>query len=344
MIPLLVWGGLVLAQVDVKPLRETVSERWQTDDPAVWVNGRKPEESLIVGTVKMAAPAGAVAVYRLDGSVVMRVEGVDRPNNVDVGYGFRWGRRSVDIAVVTERNRNRLRVFEVVAGVGLKSLGEVAVFAEPMGVALYRRKRDGAMFAIVSRKAGPSGRYLWQYRLRGETGELRAEKVREFGLFSGGKEIEAVVVDEELGYVYYSAEGAGIRKYHADPEAPGAERELALFGQQGWGGDREGLAIYAKPGGKGYLIATDQRAGNSVYHVFARAGGAGGAHDHGRELGSFRVGAAATDGIEASSRGLGAGLPKGLFVAMNDSRRNFILVDWREIERGLGRLIDSEER
>ena len=59
----------VLAQpVDVKPLRETASEPHQTDDPAIWVHPTKPAESLIFGTVKMAAPHGAIAVYKLDGT------------------------------------------------------------------------------------------------------------------------------------------------------------------------------------------------------------------------------------------------------------------------------------
>lgn len=336
MISSLLLAGVLWAQADVKPLRETVSEAQQTDDPAIWVNRKDAAQSLIIGTVKMAAPEGAISVYRLGGKLLMRVPGVDRPNNVDVAYGLKLGSQRVDIAVATERNRNRLRVFEIVPEVGLKELASVPVFAQPMGIGLYTRRRDGAIFAIVSRKSGPSGSYLWQYRLRGESGQVQAEKVREFGAFSGTKEIEAIAVDDEPGYVYYSDEGAGIRKYHADPEAKGAEKELALFGEKGWQGDREGIAIYKKPGGRGYLIATDQRTPDSVYHVFAREGGAGGPHDHSRELGSFRVGAATTDGIEVTSKPLGKELPKGLFVVMNDSRRNFILVDWREIEKALG--------
>ena len=312
----------LLAQVDIPILRETASEPQQTDDPAIWVHPRDRSQSLIFGTIKMAAPDGAIAVYRMDGSRLMTVPNVDRPNNIDVAYGFRVGGRTVDIAVATERNKSQLRIFEVVPGVGLKDLGAVPVFAgesgamaQPMGIALYRRKRDKAHFAIVSRKNGPSGRYLWQYRLTGDTaGNIRAEKVREFGLFSGSKEIEAVAVDAEREHVYYSDEGAGIRKYLADPAQASAAEQLALFAESGWKGDREGLAIY-----QGYLVATDQQPGNSEFHVFSR--------DTLRELGVFRVGADTTDGIDIA--------PFGLFVAMNDSRHNFILVDWKAIAAGL---------
>ena len=90
-----------------------------------------------------------------------------------------------------------------------------------MGVALYRRPKDGAIFAIVGRKNGPKSGYLWQYRLEDDgRGNVRALKIREFGQFSGTGEIEAIAVDDELGYVYYADEGNGIHKWHADPDHP----------------------------------------------------------------------------------------------------------------------------
>lgn len=46
-------------------------------------------------------------------------------------------------------------------------------------------------------------------------------------------EIEAVAVDDALGYVYYADEGDGIHKWHADPDHPEANRELAVFGRTG---------------------------------------------------------------------------------------------------------------
>ena len=315
-------AAILLAQIDVKPLRETAREPYQTDDPAIWVNPKNAAESFIFGTVKMAAPLGAIAVYRLDGSRLMRIANVDRPNNIDVAYGLKLGSRQIDIAVATERNRRRLRVFEIVPGMGLKDLAALPVFvgergqaAEPMGIAMYRRKRDGALFAIVSCKSGPSGGYLWQYRLLDDgAGRLKAVKVRAFGLYSGSKEIEAIAVDAEHEHVYYSDEGAGIRKYQADPDHAAAAQQLAIFGQSGWQGDREGLAIH-----HGHIIATDQQHPNSNFHVFSR--------DTLREEGIFRIGADTTDGIDITSF--------GLFVAMNDSRHNFILADWKSIAAAL---------
>lgn len=314
--------SLLAPGADIQPLRETASEPHQTDDPAVWFNRQSPSQSLILGTVKMAAPHGAICAYRLNGSRLQCLSNIDRPNNIDVAYRFQLGRRTIDLAVATERNQSRLRVFEIVPGLGLKPLAALPVFAgqsgpqsQPMGIALYTRPGDNALFAIVSRKNGPSGSYLWQYRLRDNgSGSLTAEKVREFGLYSNSKEIEAVAVDPERQHIYYSDEGAGIRKYHADPAHPDAARQLALFATSGWQGDREGIAIY-----KNYIVATDQQHPNSVFHVFSR--------DTLRELGVFRIGADTTDGIDIG--------PNGLFVAMNDSRRNFILAEWASIAAAL---------
>lgn len=83
--------------------------------------------------------------------------------------------------------------------------------------------------------------------------------VREgFGDFSGSSEIEAIAVDDELGYVYYADEVAGIHKWLADPHASGADRELALFGTTAYKQDREGLGIYTMPDGQGYIVSVDQ--------------------------------------------------------------------------------------
>ena len=59
------------------------------DDPAIWVNRADPSKSLVFGTMKVAAPDGALAVFGLDGKLRQLLKGPDRPNNVDVEYGSR---------------------------------------------------------------------------------------------------------------------------------------------------------------------------------------------------------------------------------------------------------------
>src|SRR6185503_9506249 len=119
---------------------------------AIWVHPTDPARSLVIGTDKDAD--GSLYAFSLDGHIVRRVGGLRRPNNVDVDYGFSLNGRSVDLAVVTERLGDTMRVFrlpdlEPVDG------GPISVFygdaqRAPMGLALYKRPRDGALFAIVS--------------------------------------------------------------------------------------------------------------------------------------------------------------------------------------------------
>jgi 3-phytase len=207
-----------------------------------------------------------------------------------------------------------------------------------MGIALYRRPRDGAIFAIVAPKTGPRQGYLGQYRLEDDgAGRVKTSFVRYFGSFSGKGEIEAVAVDDALGYVYYADEGNDIHKYHADPDNPNAANELAHFGRTGFRADREGVAIYARADGTGYIICTDQISGNSEYHLYRREGEPGRPHDHSRLVKVVRGGADSTDGLEVTSRPLGAMFPDGLMVAMNSSGRNFLLYRWEDVAGEEGR-------
>jgi 3-phytase len=316
------------------------------DDPAIWVNASDRARSLVLGTNKVKAPSGALVAFGLDGKTRQVFAGLDRPNNVDVEYGLMVAGRPVDVAVVTERLKQRLRVFRIApdgSGFGdLSSLDQLGVFkdrsgedAAPMGIGLFRRQRDGAVFAIVSSKSGPRDGYLQEYRLEDDgAGRVKAAHVRTFGRWSGVNEIEAIVVDDALGYVYYADEGDGIHKYYADPDHPDAARELAHFGTTGFSADREGIAIYAVSPTTGYIVCTDQLDGNSEYHVYRREGAPGNPNDHSELVRVFGGGADACDGIEITSASL-PGFEGGLMVAMNSKPRNFLFYRWADVAKAI---------
>ena len=326
----------------VTPVVATAQVTDDPDDPAIWVNRSAPARSLIFGTNKVKAPTGALVAFGLDGAIRQVFAGLDRPNNVDVEYGLRVGGELVDIVVITERLKNQLRVFRIAPdGSGfaeISSPGRVGVFkdrsgeeAAPMGIGLYRRARDGAVFAILSPKAGPRDGYLQEYRLDDDgAGRVQATWVRTFGRFSGVSEIEAIAVDDDLGYVYYADEGDGIHKYHADPDRPDATRELAHFGLTSFNADREGIAIYARDDRTGYIVCTDQLDRSSEFHVYRREGAPGNPHDHTDLLKVFAGSSDATDGIEIAAGPL-PGFPHGLMVAMNSAPKNFLLYRWDAI-------------
>ena len=289
--------------------------------------------------------------YSLDGQIRQTIAGIDRPNNVDVEYGVQLAGQAVDVAVATERLARQLRIFRIDRADGrLVDLGGASILQSeegeagaPMGIGLYRRRRDGAVFAIVAPKTGPREGYLWQYRLTDAgKGRIAATFVRRFGTFSAStvrpeNEIEAVAVDDAAGYVYYADEGDGIHKWHADPDHPDAGRELVHFARTGFRGDREGIGIYARPDGTGYIVCTDQLDGNSEYHLYPREGAPGDPHDHSKEIAVIRGGADATDGLEISSAALGPSLPHGLMITMNSKPQNFLVFKWDDIAEAVKR-------
>lgn len=111
------------------------------DDPAIWVHPQRPGESLIIGTLKDAG----LVVYDLRGRVLQLIAPPNLPtilhqdpptpaglnlgppnpcresagatfgrfNNVDVAYGVRFGKHRRDVAVVTDRGCDRLRVYAI---------------------------------------------------------------------------------------------------------------------------------------------------------------------------------------------------------------------------------------
>jgi 3-phytase len=299
---------------DIAPAVETDSAPVDVDDPAIWVNPQDPARSLIVGTVKQPKPNGGLLVYSLDGSIVERIPDLDRPNNVDI-LG--------DLCVVTERLARQLRVYRVHAEAPhLRLIGTVPVFegeagelGAPMGIALYQRKKDRALFAVVSRKQGPSGSYLWQYRLHIAGDSVRGEKVRAFGAFSGAAEIEAVAVDGDRELIYYSDENCCVRVYRADPDRKDAANEVARFAETGFEGNREGIAIAGR-----YILVTDQLNPRSEYHVFDRRTR--------KEIAVWRGMSESTDGLDAIARPMGPRFPRGFLVAMNNAKRNFHIYRW----------------
>src|SRR5690554_4502572 len=266
-------SGLI-SSVKVVPIVVTEKVKWDSDDPAIWIHPDDPSKSLIIGTDK--EEDGALYVFDLDGKIIPEkvIRGLKRPNNVNIAYGLILNGRSIDVAVTTERLTNRIRIFSLPDMQPIDN-GGIEIFVgedlrAPMGIALYKRPTDGSIYAIVGRKDGPKdGTYLWQYLLKGgESDYITAQKVREFGDYSGKKEIEAIAVDSELGYVYYSDETIGVRKYYADPDS--ANVELAIFATTGFTEDHEGISIYKEGNGTGYILVSDQQA--NKFHIFTREG------------------------------------------------------------------------
>jgi 3-phytase len=329
----------------IKPVIKTDTVKYDTDDPAIWVNTEDPSQSLIIGTDK--DEDGALYVFDLEGNVIEEkvIRNLKRPNNVDVEYGLILNGVATDIAVTTERLTHKIRVFSLPDMVEVDN-GGITVFEGeelnlPMGIALYKRPVDGAIFAIVGRKEGPVDLYLWQYLLEDDgSGNVKATKVRSFGSYSGLKEIESIAVDDQLGYVYYSDEQYGVRKYHADPDALDADKELGIIYTQDYLDDNEGISIYCIDDKTGYILVSDQSANR--FRIYPREGAPeeidiedpedyvpARPHLH-KLLKMVDVSTNNSDGSDITSVPVSEKFPGGLFVAMSDDK-TFQYYSWVDI-------------
>ncbi|WP_350286453.1 phytase [uncultured Croceitalea sp.] len=297
-----------------------------TDDPAIWVNPEDASKSIVFGTDKETN--GAIYAFDLDGKIIegKTIRGIERPNNVDLEYGFQLNdSTTTDVLVFTEREKQQIRLFSVpdmkpLDGGGFPVFEDEGSVANrlPMGIAVYKSSKDSTVYAIVGRKTGPSNGYLYQYALRPDSTGVKAQLVRKFGSFSGQKEIEAIAVDDENGFVYYADEGVCIKKYYAEPSK--GDEELSCFGGAYFLEDIEGIAIANYPEGKGYLIVSNQQQGE--FNIFDR--------DDNTFVKAVNLGTLETDGCEVVTVKLNDTFTNGLFVAMNDEK-NFYFYDLKKV-------------
>jgi 3-phytase len=312
-------GHIKVTFADVLPVLATDTTPNDTDDPAIWYNKLNPEKSLILGTDK-GDSTGGIFVFNLEGKLdtARSIRNLKRPNNIDIEYGFQFQGKPIDIAAFTERGRDMIRVISLPDCKFIDN-GGIPVFEDdslrsPMGISLYKDKSN-AVYAFVSRKTGPTEGYIYQYQLVDNGVSVSGIKVRAFGKFSGKKEIEAIAIDDELGYVYYSDETVGVRQYYADADK--GNEELSLFATIGITGDHEGLSIYQGKGGKGYIILSDQQA--NKFHLFTREGTKSNPHDH-QLVRIVKAQTIESDGSDILNMPFNSTFPNGLFVAMSSNK------------------------
>lgn len=316
---------LVGSREKVTPKVITQRTATDSDDPAIWVDPNDPGHVLILGTDK-GDDNGGIYVFDLAGVIDTgkSITGLQRPNNVDVEYACQLSDSlRLDIAVFAERGRKMIRVLklpdmEFIDGGGIAVFqGEPeGDFNSPMGVSLFRDPATGIASAIVSRKNGPTdGSYLWQYVLESDSaGNVTGTLARKFGNYIGQGEIEAIAVDDTLGFLYFSDEAFGIRKYLAHPDSSG--QELGSFGTEDFKEDREGIAIWPTSPGRGYLVVSDQQ--DHSFAIYSREGSPSDPHAH-KIVGRWYLSTEETDGCELYAGPLSPGFPGGIFIAMSEN-------------------------
>lgn len=229
------------------------------DDPAIWRNAKDPDASLVIATAK----EGGLRVYDLDGRQVQSLPAPpppgdgDKPgrfNNVDLITGLRFPDGRHDVAVVSDRGRDQLRVYRIdpkrpaaplvdvtdeAAAPRVFSTGQDEVNDQrtAYGLAAYTDRRDGRAYAVTSRRHAtdlalaellPDARGKVGYRTV-RTTSLPAS----FTLPNGQNwspcgepgerpQVEGMVVDPDTGDLYAGQEDVGIWKLDADLRTPPA--------------------------------------------------------------------------------------------------------------------------
>jgi 3-phytase len=321
----------------------------------------------VIGTAKN----GGLRVYDLAGREVQAIAtpADGRFNNVDIVTGFRLGRLTTDLAVVTDRGRDQLRFYRI--NPATSRLEDVTVADPPLlfsaDQAEVEEQATGYGLATHGDLAVVSRRHttrLGFFRLRASGGKVtytRRETLdlpKSFRLPNGttwqpcgdegeDPQVEGMVIDTRANVLYASQEDVGLWRIDLRTKRRSIVERVAEYGvpfsadctldtehDPGYGGrihaDVEGATIY-----EDYLLVSSQ--GDSRFFVYDRRTN--------RPLSSFAVvdgpaadGVQHSDGAAATSARL-PGYPKGLLV-LHDGENTpdggrvstgFKFVDWRAL-------------
>ncbi len=298
------------------------------DDPAIWVNGKNPRQSLVLGTDKRFG----LRIYGLDG-IEQAAIATGRLNNVDL-RPLRDHPQFVALAAASNRTRQSISLFGIAADGAVSWLRDAEISTgldDPYGLCMY--DDGGHLQVFVNDKDGR----LQQWRLSVQGADFRAEKLREQQLHD---QPEGCVADDAGHRLFYGVEDHGLSVISTDPRDTSAARQIAGVDGKPLHADVEGMDLYQQGDG-GYLVVSSQ--GDNSYALFERQ------PPH-RYRGRFRVvtdsargidGTSDTDGLAVTSAPLTADFPQGMLVVQDgynvlpEQNQNFKYIDWRLVAAAL---------
>lgn len=278
------------------------------DDPAIWVNRKHPSRSLVVATAK----EGGLRVYDLQARLVQSIAAPAAPgpdtapgrfNNVDLLSAVRFPDGRADVAVVSDRGRDRIRVYRIDPRNAAAPLRDVTVAAPgrvfsateaavddqetAYGIATYRDRR-GRAYAVVSQRHRTD---LALARLKVTAqGRVGYEVVRRISLPSTFRlpdasswspcaepgelpQVEGMVIDPDSGTLYAGQEDVGIWRLKATLRGGRTlVDKVAEFGVPGtYDAHTEECVAGADPGFGGRHLKADVE-GLTIYRLGRRGG------------------------------------------------------------------------
>lgn len=305
------------------------------DDPAIWVNKKRPQKSLVIGTNKQQG----LFVYDMQGREVQHFN-TGKLNNVDVRYGVQFGKKVVDIAVATNRDDNSLAIYTIDPKNGkLAFSGSVATDLEEIyGFCLYQNS-SGVTYAIPNAKSGEF-QQIQLAAIADQTNKnawvWQGTKVRSFFVKS---QPEGCVADDKNQRLFVGEEDEAVWTIGAEPTT-GTQVELVLRAGDLLVADVEGMGIYQGKN-KNYLVVSSQ--GNNSFVILDAAAPY-------KTRGVIRIdldaergidGVSETDGLEVTHANLGGVFGEGMLVVqdghkvMPEAPQNFKYVSWEKIRQAL---------
>ncbi|MCI1711918.1 MAG: phytase [Chiayiivirga sp.] len=257
-----------------------------------------------------------------------------RPNGIAV-FG--------DFVFVVERDNHRLQVLHLPDFTPAGLLG-ADVLLKPYGLWLRESAPLELEIDVTDSYQNPDGsvppvtelgRRVKRFRVLIGDGEVeRAALERVYGDTTEAgaiRWIESVVGDPQNNRLlipeeYIKDEPGAIRLYDMQGRYTGADLGRGLFG-----GQPEGMALYACADGSGYWIATDQQLDSNRFHVFERRSLAHVGTFHGHTV-------AFTDGVALHAAPT-ARFPAGAFYAVHHDQ-GVVAFDWLDIARALNLQAD----
>lgn len=321
----------IFAELETEPV---LTSDDAADDPVIWINEARIEESRVLGTDK----GFGLEVYDLAGNRLQRIP-AGRTNNVDLRpLSGKEGWSA--IAAASNRSFNTISLFAIdrTGTVSWLQSSEISTgLTEPYGLCMYQS--DVGTQVFVNDKDGRYQQWLL-VEAPDEDGLPRftANLLREFRVQS---QPEGCTVDDEYDRLFLGVEEEGVFTLPAEHTAAAELSTVALIDSEILAADVEGMDLYLQPEGAGYLLVSSQ--GNYSYAVYERLP----PHAyHGSFLVSDSVehsvdGSQETDGLAVSSLLNTARFPQGLVVVQDGfnsnpvTSQNFKYVSWQEISKAL---------
>ncbi len=277
------------------------------DDPAIWVNTKYPENSLVLGTNKK----GGIHVYDLDGNETQYVKS-GCINNIDLRDDFEYKGKNVVLVAASNCTQNSITLFLIDKNTNLLSdtiLNIKSSVELIYGLCMYKSQITNKFYVFANGEKAE----VEQWEISAEGDKIVADLVREFKVSSRP---EGMVADDQDGILYIGVEEEGIQKVKAEPEFEFQTNWLKGSNPTDHSlvsSDIEGLALY-KSENKTYLIASSQ--GNFSFPIFELG-------QNERYLFSFIIkdgiidGAEETDGLEVVNFPLNDKFPNGMLVVQD---------------------------